>query len=136
MSCRHLLVSVQFAAVAAAGLSQDDVHARIAGAALTRGGASAFLETLTDTVGARVTGSPQNRAASELILSALKKAGYENAHFEEYPLASRWSRGPASGRIVTPIDRRITIGSMAWVPGTPGDTSKGFSEPYSIFANG
>ena len=79
-----------------AGLAQDDVAARIAGAAMTQGGASAFLETLTDTVGGRVTGSPQNRAASELILAALKKAGYENAHFEEYPMASRWTRGPAS----------------------------------------
>ena len=47
-----------------------------------------------------MTGSPQNRAASELILAALKKAGYENAHFEEYPMASRWTRGPASGRIL------------------------------------
>ncbi len=94
---------------------------RIAGAALTQGGASAYLEALTDTVGGRVTGSPQNRAASELILAALKKAGYENAHFEEYPMASRWQRGPASGRILAPIDRSITIGSMAWVPGTAGE---------------
>jgi Iap family predicted aminopeptidase len=119
-SRRLLLVSILLPAVAAAGVSQDDVAARIAGAAMTRRGASAFLETLTDTVGGRVTGSPQNRAASELILSALKQAGYDNARFEEYPLASRWQRGPASGRIVAPIDRAISIGSMAWVPGTPG----------------
>ena len=119
--CHRLFVSILLAAGAAAGLAQDDVAARIAGAATTQGGASAFLETLTDTVGGRVTGSPQNRAASELILSALKQAGYENAHFEEYPLASRWTRGPASGRIVSPIDRPITIGSMAWVPGTQGN---------------
>jgi hypothetical protein len=119
--CRRLFVSILLGAGAAAGLAQDDVNARIAGAAMTQGGASAFLETLTDAVGGRVTGSPQNRAASELILAALKKAGYENAHFEEYPMASRWTRGPASGRILSPIDRPITIGSMAWVPGTPGD---------------
>jgi carboxypeptidase Q len=121
MNCRRLAFAILFAAVAAAGLSKDDVNARIAGAATTRGGAWAFLETLTDTVGGRVTGSPQSRAASELILSALKQAGYENARFEEYPLESRWTRGAASGRIVAPIDRPITVGSMAWVPGTPGE---------------
>lgn len=36
-------------------------------------------------------------------------------------MAARWSRGPASGRILSPIDRPVTIGSMAWVPGTPGE---------------
>jgi carboxypeptidase Q len=119
--CRHLLASILLSAVAAAGPAQGDVTSRIAGAALTRGGASAFLETLTDTVGGRVTGSPENRAASELILVALKEAGYANAHFEEYPLEARWQRGPASGRIVSPIERPIVVGSYGWVPGTPGE---------------
>ena len=101
--------------------AQEDVAARITGAALTRGGAIAFLETLTETIGGRVTGSPQNRAASELILATLKEAGFENAHFEEYPLESRWQRGPATARIVSPIARPILVGSMGWVPGTSGE---------------
>ena len=37
------------------------------------GGASAFLQTLTDTIGGRVTGTKETRAASELILAELKK---------------------------------------------------------------
>ena len=125
MNCnfRRLLASIVLSTVAAAGLAQDDVAARIAGAAMTRSGASAFLEKLTDTVGGRVTGSAECRAASELILAALKDAGYENAHSEEYELASRWQRGPAIGRIVSPIARPITVGSMAWVPGTAGEIS-------------
>jgi carboxypeptidase Q len=99
----------------------DDVPVRIAGAAMT-GGASAFLQRLTDEVGGRVTGSKELRAASELILAELKKAGYANARFEEYPLESRWTRGPASGRIVAPISRPIAVGSYAWVPGLTGET--------------
>ena len=100
--------------------AQEDVSARIAGTALTSGGASASLERLTDEVGGRVTGSKELRAASELILAELRNAGYANARFEEYPLESRWTRGPASGRILSPIDRSIHVGSYAWVPGTAG----------------
>lgn len=101
--------------------AEETVPARITGAALTRSGALAFLETLTDTIGDRVTGSSQNRAASELILATLKEAGFENAHFEEYPLESRWQRGLATARIVSPIARPILIGLMGWVPGTAGE---------------
>jgi len=117
------VLAVVFLAAASGVLAQDDSLSRIAGAAQTRGGAMAFLETLTDTVGGRVTGSPQNRAASELILAALKKAGYDNARFEEYPMESRWTRGSASGRITSPLEsvRPIVVGSYGWVPGTAGE---------------
>jgi len=76
---------------------------RIVGAAITRGGAMAFLKTLTDTIGGRVTGSPQSLAASELILKVLKEAEFDDAHIddahiEDYPPTSRGQRGPASGR--------------------------------------
>jgi carboxypeptidase Q len=114
------------AAVAALALplsAQDDVAARLAGTTMTDGRAADYLEKLTDGVGARVTGSPQARAASELILAALKDAGYANAHFEEYDLPSRWQRGPASGRILAPIERAIVLGSYGWVPGTAGEVS-------------
>jgi hypothetical protein len=102
----------------AAAPAADDVDARIAGAAMTQGGAAAFLETLTDTVGGRVTGSPESRKGSQLILDALKRAGYENARFEEAALEARWTRGPAAGRILSPVSRALAVGSYAWVPGT------------------
>jgi hypothetical protein len=118
-----LLIGIGITLAAWAPHAEEDVIARVTGAALTRGGALAFLETLTDRIGGRVTGSPQNRAASELILATLKEAGFENAHFEEYPLESRWQRGPAAARIVSPIARPILVGSMGWVPGTAGEIS-------------
>jgi carboxypeptidase Q len=116
-----LLVGIVIALMASTPHAQEDVSLRITGAALTRGGALAFLETLTDTIGGRVTGSPQSRATSELILSTLKEAGFENAHFEEYPLELRWQRGLATARILTPVARPILVGSMGWVPGTSGE---------------
>src|SRR5262245_42138205 len=108
---------------AGTALRADDIPGRIAGAAMTSGGTSAFLERLTDEVGGRVTGSKELRAASELILAELKRAGYANARFEEYPLESRWTRGRAIGRIISPIDRTIQVGSYAWVPGIQGEVA-------------
>ena len=117
---RFRLIVIAFA-IAATASAQSDIPARIAGAAMT-GQESSFLQRLTDEVGGRVTGSKETRAASDLILSELKKAGYANARFEEFPLEARWTRGPASGRIVAPIARPITVGSYAWVPGLSGET--------------
>jgi hypothetical protein len=41
------------------------------------------LETLTETIGGRITGSPESRATAELLLKTLREAGFDNAHFEE-----------------------------------------------------
>jgi carboxypeptidase Q len=100
-------------------LAEDDI-ARLVGYSLTRGGALNFLETLADTIGGRITGSPGSRAAAELILKTLKDSGFEDAHFEEYKLTSPWQHGTATAEITSPIQRDLLIGSYGWVPGTPG----------------
>lgn len=98
----------------------DESVARIVGYSLTQNGAIDFLETLTDTIGGRITGTAQSRETAELILRNLKEAGFDNAHFEEYELTSTWQHGSANGEIIHPIRRPIYIGSYGWVPGTPG----------------
>jgi carboxypeptidase Q len=98
----------------------DEDIARIVGYSLTRGGALSFLETLTDTIGGRITGSPEDRAAAELILKTLKDAGIDSAHSEEYDLTSTWRHGPATGEVISPVKRTLIIGSYGWVPGTSG----------------
>jgi hypothetical protein len=103
-----------------ASTAADEDIAHIVGYSMTRGGASNFLETLTDTIGGRITGSPESRATAELILKTLKEAGFADAHFEEYELGSVWQHGPATGQIISPIRRELYIGSYGWVPGTPG----------------
>ena len=99
--------------------AQEEI-ARIVGYSMTSGGASAFLETLTDTVGGRITGSSESQATAELILKALKEAGFENAHFEEYEIGSVWRHGGATAEVISPVHRSLYIGSYGWVPGTPG----------------
>jgi hypothetical protein len=104
-------------AVAASG---EDEISRIVGQSLTSNGAMEFLETLTDTIGGRITGSAGSREAAELILQNLKDAGFENAHTEEYKLTSMWEHGAATGEVIRPVRRALVIGTYGWVPGTPG----------------
>ncbi len=101
-------------------LAADDTAARIAGAALTRGGAAAFLERLTDRVGGRVTGSSEMAAAVEMVQAALREAGLDHVRTETWSLETRWSRGPADARILAPVIRPLLIGSFGWAPGTNG----------------
>lgn len=114
------LLLLDLAAIAQPPNKTDDIAERIVGAALTRGGAISFLETLTDTIGGRVTGSPESHAASDLILKELRAAGFDNAHFEDFPLEVAWQRGTASGWVSSPTKRPLYIGSYGWAPGTNG----------------
>src|SRR5262245_44539962 len=100
--------------------SEDEEIARIVGHSLTGNGAMEFLESLTDTIGGRITGSPGSRAAAELILKELKGAGFDNAHEEEYKLTSVWDHGATTGEVVSPVQRKLIVGSYGWVPGTRG----------------
>ncbi len=104
-----------------AAIEADDRVDRIVGKAMARGGAYAFLQRLTDSIGGRVTGSPESRATADLLLRTLREAGFEDAHFEEYALASRWQRGRAVGRVVSPVTRPLAVGSYGWAPGTKGE---------------
>jgi carboxypeptidase Q len=117
-----LSVSAQPAASAAAGqsTSQDDELARIIGSSMLSDGASKFLETLTDRIGGRISGSPQSHAAADLVLKNLRAAGFENAHFESYEINPGWQHGPAYGEIVSPTHRKLYIASYGWAPGTDG----------------
>ncbi len=99
--------------------SNDDVG-RIIGNSFTGNGAMEFLETLTDTIGGRITGSAGSSEAADLIVKTLREAGFENAHTEEYKLTSVWRHGLTTGEVISPVQRALIIGSYGWVPGTPG----------------
>jgi carboxypeptidase Q len=109
-------------AAGAANVRGEEEISRIVGEAVTNQGAAAFLRSLTDQIGGRVTGSLQSQAASEWILRALKAGGYDSAHFEEYAIESAWRRGAASGEIVSPVLFELNVGSYGWAPGTNGRT--------------
>lgn len=101
----------------------DEHLERILGAAMARGDAYVFLRGLTDSIGGRVTGSAECRRTADLLLTTLRQAGFDDAHFEEYALASRWQQEAATGRVVSPVERPLAVGSYGWVPGTGGEVT-------------
>src|SRR5437763_16876993 len=82
--------------------NQDDL-ARIVGYSMMSGGASQFLETLSDNIGGRITRSAESKATADLILHALKDAGVENAHCAEDIINPGWQHGAARGAVIIPV---------------------------------
>src|SRR5260370_32113942 len=82
--------------------------------------AAANLEYLSDSIGARLTGSPQLRKANEWTRDMFAKYGAVNAHREGWTMEDSWTRGKASARIVSPTEHPLTIASAGWSPSTPG----------------
>src|SRR3954447_399808 len=99
--------------------NQDDL-ARIVGYSMMSGGASQFLETLSDNIGGRTTGSLESKATADLILQTLKTSGFDNAHFEDYTINPGWQHGPATGAVISPVHRDLYVASYGWAPGTAG----------------
>src|SRR5260370_2786045 len=82
--------------------------------------AAANLEYLSDSIGARLTGSPQLRKANEWTRDMFAKYGAVNAHLEGWTMERSWTRGKASARIVMPTEHPLTIAAAGWAPSTPG----------------
>src|SRR5713101_3740221 len=82
--------------------------------------AAANLEYLSDSIGARLTGSPQLKQANDWTRDMFAKYGAVNAHLEGWTIERSWTRGKASARIVSPTEHPLTIASAGWSPSTPG----------------
>jgi carboxypeptidase Q len=82
--------------------------------------AAANLEYLSDSIGARLTGSPQLKQANDWTRDMFAKYGAVNAHLEGWTMERSWARGRASARIVSPAEHPLTIAAAGWSPSTPG----------------
>ena len=80
----------------------------------------ANLEYLSDSIGQRVTGSPQLRRANDWTKEKFAQYGLTNVHLEAWTIGRSWTRGSTRARIVAPAEHPLTIAAAAWSPGTPG----------------
>src|SRR5579859_3456034 len=78
------------------------------------------LTYLTEHIGPRLTGSPNLDAASHWTEAQFKAIGLSNAHLEDWTIANSWTRGPASGRILSPKEEALTLAVGGWSPSTKG----------------
>jgi carboxypeptidase Q len=122
-SCVLLLIGVR---ARSARPSPDDqspfaaADARILSEIREHSEVMANLEHLSDSIGQRLTGSPQLKQANEWTRDMFQKYGLTNAHLEPWTIARYWTRGAAHARIVSPAEHPLTIAAAGWSPSTPG----------------
>jgi len=78
------------------------------------------LEYLSDMIGQRLTGSPNLKKANEWTRQRFADYGLAKAHLEPWTIGHGWTRGTASGRIISPSEHPLAIASFGWAPSTAG----------------
>ena len=92
--------------------------ARLIGEAVSDTFAWRRLAVLTDSVGHRLSGTPQLDRAIEWALSEMKRDGLENVHAEKV-MVPRWIRGAESAEILEPAPQQIVMLGLGGSVATP-----------------
>jgi carboxypeptidase Q len=79
----------------------------------------ALAQTLTDSIGPRLNGSPGHRAGNEWLVSMYRQWGIE-ARNERYGTWRGWQRGTAHLDLIEPRVRTLESMVLAWSAGTNG----------------
>ncbi|HJV21856.1 MAG TPA: hypothetical protein VJ570_04120, partial [Holophagaceae bacterium] len=82
--------------------------------------AVANLQELTDTIGPRLTGSPQLLKAHGWMEAKLKAYGATKVWRESYDFGPSWNRGEATARLLTQNGTELSVRQVAWTPATRG----------------
>jgi len=85
-----------------------------------QGDLKANLQYLADRIGPRLTGSPQLDQASHWTMERFKESGLSNVRLEPWTIANGWTRGPATGQIVSPTHHTLTLETAGWSAATKG----------------
>ena len=120
------LVSVLLIGVALVfGQPRDaaDVLARIRAEGLQRSRALALYRTLTDEIGARLTGSPAHMQAARWANERFMEWGLTNPHLEPYEFGRGWQLEHVSVAMTEPRYVPLIAYADAWSPSTAGVVS-------------
>ena len=113
----HKTALITFACfVLAAGSVAQDNSARIIDEALKPSPIQSNLERLTDQVGGRVPGTPAMQNAIAWGVDALKVAGADSVHTEEFTIPQSWAEGQTQMAAVAPTAFKLRLVSVAWAP--------------------
>src|SRR4051812_34725585 len=115
------LLAALVAAVSTAEEAVDlEMVTRIRDEGFTNSKVMDTVEYLTDVVGARVTGSPQMRAANDWTRQQLETWGLAHAHLEGWAFGRGWSLERASVQMITPTPASLLAVPRGFTPGTDG----------------
>ena len=68
----------------------------------------------------RLTGSPQLEQASHWSVERFNELGLANAKLEPWTIANSWTRGPATGQVISPTYHLLTLETAGWSAATRG----------------
>jgi hypothetical protein len=124
LSCAALLSLLLGLALATAQERIDgDIAARIRSEGLQRSQALALYRTLTDELGARLTGSPAHIRAAHWARDRFAQWGLANAHLEPFEFGRGWSLEKVSVEMTSPRYMPLIAYADAWTPSTQGVVS-------------
>jgi carboxypeptidase Q len=83
-----------------------------------------LAQALTDSIGARLTGSPDMERAQQWLLDTYGKWGI-TARREQYGTWNAWRKGVAHLDLIAPRVRSLEISTMSWSHSTNGQTLEG-----------
>ena len=118
-----LIVLASVALAAARQRDGDDVLARIRAEGLQRSRALALYRTLTDEIGARLTGSPAHMQAARWARDRFAEWGLANPHLEPYEFGRGWQLEHVSVAMTEPRYMPLIAYADAWSPSTNGAIS-------------
>ena len=89
------------------------------------------LEVLCDVHGSRFPGTPGDRGAVDYVVEKLKEYGCENVHAEEFTIPG-WTRGPATLKVVSPIEKTLEVISLPHSIGAEVEAELAFIGPGAL----
>jgi carboxypeptidase Q len=127
---RHARVLYAFIAMlASTHLAQSQAQERVDLETITRIRYEGFHDSkvmelasgLMDSIGERLTGSPNMKRANEWTRDQLTSMGLSNAHLEAWgPFGRGWANQYVNTRMTSPDITPLIVYAKAWTPGTNG----------------
>ena len=114
----------------------DPTILRIWDEGMTRSQASQLAQVLLDSIGARLTGSPNMDRAQDWLVATYTKWGVP-VRKERYGTWNSWKRGAAFAQIVAPRSKPLDATMLSWSGNTAGQWVEGgvmVLQPYNSLA--
>ena len=114
------LLAVTLVSVAAQEPIDTSMVSLIKEEGLQRSRARGLYQTLTDAIGARLTGSPAHAQAARWARDRFTEWGLANVHLEPFEFGRGWSLEKLSVEMTAPRYMPLTAYAEAWTPSTAG----------------